>query len=228
MVNTLLVDLFDTIITLAVKPRDTLQKQLGVANPYEIEYIAQALCIRFPGMNSKEFIQRLVKKLNIRKSGYVVAIYHAWESTVKKAKFIDGALEALRTLRNLGYKLVLVSNTTPPTRDLIREIKIDQLFDSIILSCDVGFLKPNSQIFKIALKSVSASSGESCMVGNKWATDINGAVDFGLKGILIDEKINKPISHEKNSRIIAVVPSIRYVPSIISEINSKSRHQDNK
>lgn len=85
------------------------------------------------------------------------------------------------------YKLGLVSNFTyaPVIYASLRKLGISQFFNSILVSDDVGWRKPNIKIFEEALKRVGALAKETVYVGDNPEEDIKGAKMAGMKTVFI-------------------------------------------
>ena len=62
----------------------------------------------------------------------------------------------------------------------LRMLRIEDFFDSIVISSDYGFRKPDPRLFHIALAAMDARPEESVYIGNKYETDLLGAHDAGL------------------------------------------------
>ena len=222
MIKTLLIDLIDTVIRLPFKPRDILYKPLKFSDSYEFEYIAYSICQRSPGLSIEEFFEKLIKETRINNEDNQKLsnhVSHVWKECIEKSTYLNGVPQVLNTLKERGYKLAIVSNTTPPTWGIIRKLKLRKFFDSIILSCDVGILKPDPEIFKIAIKSVNGFIEDSCMIGDKWITDMVGALKVGIKGIFINYNPNSFNLNNRSKGIIASIPSIKYLPKILETVN---------
>jgi FMN phosphatase YigB (HAD superfamily) len=102
-----------------------------------------------------------------------------------KAFWLKGAEQTLHDLRNEGVPLVLVSNTIPSSKDLAGKLGLFDLLDELILSCDVGFLKPNPLLF-LASKLISEAyrTGKKvCVIGDRFDTDVLGAQVLGFDSI---------------------------------------------
>ncbi len=65
----------------------------------------------------------------------------------------------------------------------IKAVKIDHYFDSVILSGDLGFRKPDERIFELALKGMGLKPAEVIFVGNDMFRDIYGARSCGMKTV---------------------------------------------
>ncbi len=101
-------------------------------------------------------------------------------------------------LKQKGYKIGAISNgiTIKQWEKLIR-LNLHPFFDIVITSEEVGYEKPHPQIFIEALKRIHCSPDKSVMVGNKYETDIEGALNAGMSGILV----NSELTYEQEQRI---------------------------
>ncbi|MEJ2076480.1 MAG: HAD family hydrolase [Acidobacteriota bacterium] len=63
----------------------------------------------------------------------------------------------------------------------LRMLRIEDFFDSIVISSDYGFRKPDPRLFHIALAAMDARPEESAYIGNKYETDLLGAHSAGLR-----------------------------------------------
>ena len=93
-----------------------------------------------------------------------------------------GLLDLIRSLKP-RRKTGLVSNAWLDLRDYIVGNGFQDVFDSIIISAEVGVLKPDAGIYKLALDSVGAVPGQSVMVDDM-AENIEAAEAVGMHGIL--------------------------------------------
>ena len=81
-----------------------------------------------------------------------------------------------------------MTNSPPTSKIAFQNMGISQFFDKTIFSCDLGILKPDEKIFKEALRDLNIKTSEALMVGDSIEEDIQGAVDLGIDGLLIDRK----------------------------------------
>ena len=94
-------------------------------------------------------------------------------------------LEFLRSLRGT-YKTGLISNAWGDLRDYIVREKFDDAFDHMIISAEVGAVKPEAKIFKIALKQAGVSANEAVFVDD-FAVNIEGCEKVGMHGIYFED-----------------------------------------
>jgi len=104
-----------------------------------------------------------------------------------KKSLIDVDLTILDVLLNIkkkGAKLCLLSNA-----DIIdvmhwQKSPLNNLFDDTIFSYQVGYLKPQTEIYEIALKKMNVNP-ENCMfIGDGGSDELKGAKQLGIKTIL--------------------------------------------
>jgi epoxide hydrolase-like predicted phosphatase len=80
------------------------------------------------------------------------------------------------------YKTGLISNAWSGLRAYIVREKIDDAFDSIVISAEVGSAKPSAKIYKIALEQLGVSPNEAVFVDDS-IENIEACEKLGLKGV---------------------------------------------
>jgi len=92
-------------------------------------------------------------------------------------------VELIRELKK-SYKLGLLSNSNANwLREILKNYKLDQLFDSVVISQDVGFIKPQREIFEITLKDLEVPAEESVFVDDR-ESNTSAAEKIGFKTIV--------------------------------------------
>lgn len=111
----------------------------------------------------------------------------ASEVTTIRAEFFAGdivdrtLLAYIRSLRG-KYKTGLISNAWGDLRDYIVREKFDDAFDKLIISAEVGVMKPDAKIFQVALEQLGVSPKEAVFVDD-FPVNIEGCEKVGIKGI---------------------------------------------
>jgi HAD superfamily hydrolase (TIGR01549 family) len=96
-------------------------------------------------------------------------------------------VDFLRQLKG-RYRLILLSNTC--SLDGVREFKkLEPYFDDIILSCDIGHLKPEKEAFKFVLDKHGLDPKDVIMVGDSKRIDL-ASEKVGIRAIIVD-RFNK-------------------------------------
>ena len=79
------------------------------------------------------------------------------------------------------YNLYILSNGFRELQShKMRSAGVDVYFKKVILSEDLGVLKPRSEIFNFALSATQSELRESLMIGDSWEADITGAHGIGM------------------------------------------------
>jgi putative hydrolase of the HAD superfamily len=91
---------------------------------------------------------------------------------------------ALTALRELGIRLVVVSNWDWSLHERLSETGLTPLLDGAISSAEAGVAKPDPAIFAKALEL--AGTTDAWHVGDTPEADLEGARAAGLRGILIN------------------------------------------
>jgi len=110
------------------------------------------------------------------------------------------------------YRLGIITNGLPDLQwEKIKGSKIENFFENVIISGDVGVRKPQETIFLTALNKFNSSIKDCVMIGNNLNTDILGASTIGLKSIWInrnDDVINNDIIPDYTIKNLIELPDI--------------------
>jgi putative hydrolase of the HAD superfamily len=98
-------------------------------------------------------------------------------------RIFDEVLPALDLLKRSGLKLGVISNWDNRLRPLLRRLELDQYFQSIVVSCEIGASKPAPQLFAAACAQLGSEPAETLHVGDSREMDFMGAVASGLQAV---------------------------------------------
>lgn len=93
------------------------------------------------------------------------------------------AVPTLEALRALGVRTALVSNVGFDSRPILDGLGMLGLLDAVVLSYEVGAIKPEPEIFRAALEALDVDAGSALMVGDHAAD--GGAVALGVRSLLL-------------------------------------------
>jgi HAD superfamily hydrolase (TIGR01509 family) len=96
----------------------------------------------------------------------------------------DDAVPVLAALRDGGVATALVSNVGVDIRPVLEAGGLLGLLDAVVLSYEVGSVKPHPEIFRAALDEVGVPEDRALMVGDTHATD-GGAARVGIRTLLL-------------------------------------------
>lgn len=124
----------------------------------------------------KRFFKKLEMDLNHRDFS------NEYLNNLSQGGFLfDKTLELLDTLHR-KVKLVLLTNGLAKVqRGRLKMTDLMKYFDSIVISEEIGYSKPNSKIFLHALSSVKCNQKDRVlMIGDSLKSDILGGINFGI------------------------------------------------
>lgn len=110
------------------------------------------------------------------------------DKIAKEYNLIDGVLDVLKTLKNKGYMLAIVSNWRKQSlKSDIEKLGILSFFDYIADSSVEGVSKPDPSIFNIVLNHLGIKPNEVIHIGDLYYSDVVGAENAGINAVLFDE-----------------------------------------
>lgn len=83
------------------------------------------------------------------------------------------------------YKLGIIANQVAGTQKRIDNWGIGKYFDVVVASVEVGYAKPDFEIFNIALEQAGCNPTESVMIGDRLDNDIVPAKKLGMKTVWV-------------------------------------------
>lgn len=92
---------------------------------------------------------------------------------------------ALAELRDLGLRLVCVSNWDCSLPDVLARCGLAESLDGVVASAVAGARKPDPAIFAAALEVAGCEAREALHVGDTEAEDVEGARAAGIRALLI-------------------------------------------
>jgi YjjG family noncanonical pyrimidine nucleotidase len=98
-------------------------------------------------------------------------------------RLITGATELLNVLQN-RFKLGVITNGfRDQQRNKLAKFGWETMFHSVVLSDEVGVMKPHKAIFTIAEERLQCSAEELVYIGDNYISDIEGAKDAGWRAV---------------------------------------------
>ena len=174
-----------------------------------------------------------------------INIDHGYVHQIDDFEFIEGSINALKKLKEMGYLLVLVTNQSGIARGYFTEAQFLQLtewmdwslveqgvdFDGIYycphhpdgkgeFKEDCSCRKPKPGMLLDAMKALNIDPQQSIMVGDK-IEDIKAGINAKVKlNVLV--RTGKPVTKEGERLANAVLDSIVDLPDVIKALVSNS------
>ena len=109
--------------------------------------------------------------------------YMADGGTGMRSAFVDRA----RRLRAAGVRTGLLTNHVVEFSSSWRaELAVDELFDDVVDSCEVGLRKPTDEIFHLALERLGGPEPQRTAFLDDWPGNVAAARRNGLVGIVVE------------------------------------------
>jgi len=151
-----------------------------------------------------EFEQKLITADDIRKTRFTFLFEELQISNIDgfafNAKYLANIIE-FTTIRPVlidmitelkeNYKLSIITNGLKEVqRARLDKCQITSLFDSIIVSDEIGVSKPDKAFFDYTINSIpdAVPRDKILVIGDSIKSDIAGAVNYGLNSCLIDKE----------------------------------------
>ncbi len=111
------------------------------------------------------------------------------EYFVQTRSLVKEGINAVLVLKKKGHKVYILSNWEPASFKLMQEDYPDffALFDGIVISGDIGLVKPDPAIYEYLLHKYNLKPSESILIDDQ-IDNINAARDLGIHGILYQKK----------------------------------------
>lgn len=90
-------------------------------------------------------------------------------------------VEHIRSLRG-NFHIGLISNAWSGLREFLTKQQLIDLFDTVVISAEVGVVKPSARIFEIALEQAKVNANEAVFVDDSPA-NIEACEKAGMKGV---------------------------------------------
>jgi putative hydrolase of the HAD superfamily len=127
---------------------------------------------------------------------------------VRHWEVFDDTISTLSTLRERGWRHLIVSNHVPELGAIVEDLGLAPFFEAFINSAKTGYEKPHPEAFAIARRAAGDPS-TLWMVGDNPIADVAGAEAVGIPAILVraDRTSSRPAQYHAStlSGVIEIV-----------------------
>jgi putative hydrolase of the HAD superfamily len=100
---------------------------------------------------------------------------------------IEPMVDCVRGLKAHGYRTAIVTNNLAEFSEHWRKtLPLDELFDTVVDSSQVGMRKPNPRIFELALERLGEVKAERAVFLDDFPGNVEAARRLGMAGILVE------------------------------------------
>ena len=188
MVRACLVDVYDTILRSLFVPRvEALVAPLGIAAG---DWLAEWDKMREDRDRGRltiaASIARTLPAFGIEPDPGLVADLSRRDAELSRSytRLCEDSVPFFEWLRSHGVLTALVSNCADTTRALLDYLGVLPLVDAVILSCEVGSMKPYPEIYVTALEELGVAAVDAVFIDDQ-PTFCVGAEAVGVRPIQI-------------------------------------------
>ena len=179
---------------------------------------------RAGGFNDSEIVQSsleaMAKFLNLDSEIVARAIINATENSRPEQYLMEKAAEAVRQVKELGFKLIVVGNVVfwpgSYNRVLLERAGLSKFFDEQFYADELKVSKPKPEIFAKALAVFNVQPQEALHVGDSLFEDLVGAVLAQMNAALIDKKVKGVV--RLSSWNAYIIQNIGLLEQVIKEL----------
>ncbi len=95
-------------------------------------------------------------------------------------------LSTLDRIKQAGVKICLISNADIIDKKYWGISPLKDYFDDVIFSCDVGIVKPDKEIYRMAMDRLGVSPAHSIFIGDGGSDELAGAKIVGMTTVLTE------------------------------------------
>jgi putative hydrolase of the HAD superfamily len=137
----------------------------------------------------RDYFRFVLAEVKAPRDAFEDIIDHLWDAHRRFGLWtvaIPGTPEALRRLKEQGYRMAVISNAEGRVEQDLLSAGYDGLFETVVDSSVVGVEKPDPAIFKIALERIDAAPESALYLGDVPSVDVEGARSAGIAPVLLD------------------------------------------
>lgn len=193
--NAILFDLYDTLIWLDVAQSDAGRRELASRIGVSVEHFMSAwrtsVTDRMLGKGGglAGHLAGTLSILGIESSRDLVSELVAIEERRLKVSvhLYPRVVPVLQRLKRSGYRLGLLSNVSDGAALPITHLGLGRLFDEMILSHEVGLLKPDPAIFQLACERLRVTPLETMFVADGGFGELDAAHRLGMFSVIVEQ-----------------------------------------
>jgi 2-haloacid dehalogenase len=135
----------------------------------------------------------------------------------KGTSLLNGAEELLKSLFGKTKLYLITNGLTIVQRPRIKNSVIGKFFDGIIISEEVGFAKPQKEIFDLAFDIMdNPAKKEVLMIGDSLTSDIAGGINYGIDTCWYNPNVQKM---DKNIKPTYLIRGLKQITEKVIDTN---------
>ena len=113
-------------------------------------------------------------------------------------------MQALSQLRANDWTIGIVSNATPDEVAYWPECPLRDVVDDAVFSCQIGYMKPDPEIYNLACDRLGIAPTKTVFVGDGGFDELQGAAAVGMRPVQARWYYARDIKWDATSELIAI------------------------
>ena len=156
-------------------------------------------------------------------SEHAIQFTKIWRRTLGTRLIFPETKDVITQLFRNGYRIGLVSNTTTSAEvpEILKDLEISGIVETVILSCNVGIRKPDPKILLLATDQLGVLPSSCAYIGDRLDRDVAVSRNAGFaKAIILRNKIyeHKKKYNDPNFQPDAYIDNLSELLSIFPPI----------
>ena len=148
---------------------------------------AESIKVHKGGISTKEFFEYLKRYMNDN-----ITLEEFKNIYVNNNEFFNDTIETIKKLKNLGYKVYLLSNLKEIDYEkFIKHFDVS-IFDELFLSFKLGMLKPNDDIYQYVINKLNTKP-ENIYFFDDNKENVDGAIRNGINAYQVTGETVKKV-----------------------------------
>jgi FMN hydrolase / 5-amino-6-(5-phospho-D-ribitylamino)uracil phosphatase len=146
-------------------------------------------------------------------------IYREW-AACHHFDLYEESGDVLRELAAAGVRIGLISNSHRSLAEFEAHFGLQGIISAAVSSSEFGRMKPHPSIFEAALKLLNVRAEDAVMVGDQVGHDVEGAMNAGMRAVLIHRSPKPHPRAEDLARLgVPTIASLRELGQILKSSN---------
>jgi len=178
--------------------------------------------------DEKEIIEEIIKSLpyDVNQEQKDEILYLRQKRMRQALQMVDSSIiRTITELHNQGIKIGLISNADRIDRRSWEDSPLYKIFDDAVFSCDVGYLKPDAEIYKLAMTRLNIKAEQAVFVGDGGSNELTGAKNAGMLPIFT-EYLEKKEESIKNKLMKEAIYHIEDFGELLTIVKQNMEKKD--
>jgi len=132
-----------------------------------------------------EYYRLVLEGLGIARSPELLSALATALVDELNVELFPDTVETLRSLRERGLRLGVISNAWPSLEPKYGGLGIRNYFDAFVISAQAGCVKPDARIYRLGLAGLGLAA-EDVLFADDWPGHVETALALSMRGVVID------------------------------------------